>query len=120
MGLSSASATDFNITSQTMGDLYAHLRSDWSGDNAIERKRIHQLLGFNAFDLTNEANIGKSLKLAVAVHPVVAHKVPCDASFHVDATFNSIGPQSTLQPNIQQTCDANVRTPASIETIMPV
>jgi hypothetical protein len=41
-------AQTYQIQSTTMGDLYGHLRADGSD---IVRRRVHQVLGVNAFDL---------------------------------------------------------------------
>ncbi len=50
-----ALGVDFEIQSRTIGDIYAHLRADDQlGDDPIARQRIHQLLGFNAWDLMGD------------------------------------------------------------------
>ena len=48
-----AEAADFQIRSETLGDFYAHLRSDRT---EIERRRLHQLLGLSIFDITGDGS----------------------------------------------------------------
>ena len=61
-------AADFQVYSRTIGDVYAHLRSN--GD-AISRHRVHQMLGLNGFDLTGDGS----------------NKVFFVSSFRLDADF---------------------------------
>ena len=49
-------AVDYHVTSRTMGDVYSHLRSSWDDNDPIQRHRVHQLLGLNIFDVTNDGS----------------------------------------------------------------
>lgn len=51
-----AFSVNYHVSSSTLGDLYSHLRSSWDDEDPIYRQRVHQIVGLNIFDLSDDGS----------------------------------------------------------------